>query len=217
MHGEWTDRLTAYLDGDLPEAEREELERHLAGCEGCRVVLEEVREVVAWAPTYRGLEPAKDLWAGIAAGIDQVRSRALPTTAPPRYSLRQVAVAAGLVGVVSAGAVYVALRSPGPAGETVAGGRGAQVTAVAAFDDAGYHAAIDDLQAAVLESRGRLDSATVRVIVENLALIDAAIAEARAAIAEDPSNAYLSGRVQAHMQRKLVLLRQAAHAAGPSL
>jgi hypothetical protein len=52
----------------------------------------------------------------------------------------------------------------------------------------------------------------VRVVEQNLEVIDRAIAEARAAIAADPANAYLNGQVAANMRRKLDLLRRTAAA-----
>jgi hypothetical protein len=42
---EQRERLSAYLDGELPASERAPLERHLAGCAECRSDLDELREV----------------------------------------------------------------------------------------------------------------------------------------------------------------------------
>jgi anti-sigma factor RsiW len=49
-HTNWDEqreRLSAYLDGELPTSERAPLERHLAGCAECRRELDELREVRA--------------------------------------------------------------------------------------------------------------------------------------------------------------------------
>ena len=43
----WTDRLSDYLDGELPPAERNSLEAHLETCAECARVLEELRTVVS--------------------------------------------------------------------------------------------------------------------------------------------------------------------------
>jgi hypothetical protein len=69
-------------------------------------------------------------------------------------------------------------------------------------------AAIADLQDALERNENRLDTATVRVVRENLALIDRAIAQARAALAADPGNAYLNLHLADTMRRKLELLRR---------
>jgi anti-sigma factor RsiW len=49
-HADWDEqreRLSAYLDGELPASERAPLEHHLAGCAECRRELDELREVRA--------------------------------------------------------------------------------------------------------------------------------------------------------------------------
>jgi predicted anti-sigma-YlaC factor YlaD len=38
--------LSDYLDGVLPEPQRVRVDEHLAGCDGCTMVLEELRETV---------------------------------------------------------------------------------------------------------------------------------------------------------------------------
>ena len=73
-----------------------------------------------------------------------------------------------------------------------------------------YDAAVDDLERVLEQGRGRLDTATVRVLEQNLALIDRAIAEARRAVAADSANVYLNSHLAETMRRKVDLLRQAA-------
>jgi anti-sigma factor RsiW len=71
MHEQWTDMLSDYLDGDLPEAERKALEAHLLECAGCARTLEELREVIDAAKALPSMPPGIDLWRGISARIDQ--------------------------------------------------------------------------------------------------------------------------------------------------
>ena len=73
-----------------------------------------------------------------------------------------------------------------------------------------YDAAVADLQRVLEQGRGTLDTTTVRVLERNLALIDRAIADARRALAADPSNSYLNAHLARTMRRKIDLLRQAA-------
>jgi hypothetical protein len=49
---------------------------------------------------------------------------------------------------------------------------------------------------------------TVRVVRENLAIIDRAIADARIALQKDPGNAYLNFHLAQTMRRKVELLRR---------
>jgi hypothetical protein len=73
-----------------------------------------------------------------------------------------------------------------------------------------YAAAVADLERVLARGRGQLDTATVRVIQQNLAVIDKAIAQAQQALAADPANLYLNSHLAETMRRKLDLLRQAA-------
>src|SRR4029453_11690077 len=73
-----------------------------------------------------------------------------------------------------------------------------------------YDAAVADLERVLAAGRGTLDTSTVRVLEQNLAVIDRAIADAQRALAADPGNAYLNAHLAQTMRRKLDLLRQAA-------
>jgi hypothetical protein len=59
-------------------------------------------------------------------------------------------------------------------------------------------------------NRTQLAPETVRILEENLRIIDTAIQEARAALARDPQSAALGEMWRSAYQRKLELLEQAA-------
>lgn len=88
-HTEWTDQLSGFLDGDLDTEAFAAVEEHLAGCGPCRRVLEELEMVVSGAGALGGLEPPRDLWAGIAATLraplpePETETRVLPFPSPP--------------------------------------------------------------------------------------------------------------------------------------
>lgn len=225
-HAEWSARLSAYLDDELPPADRAALETHLAGCVHCRSALGELRAIVTAAPLYAGEAPNRDLWPAVAVGIEQSRSVRFPSArvgpSVRRFSLAQMLAAAATVAVVVGGSVWMALRpgaSGGPGVSVVANAPSGDPTvrlAVSPRADSAYDGAVADLERVLREGRSRLDTATVRVIEQNLQIIDRAIAEARAAIAADPANAYLNGQMAANMRRKLDLLRRAASAISES-
>jgi len=73
---------------------------------------------------------------------------------------------------------------------------------------------VANLERVLAQGRGRLDTATVRVIAKNLGIIDRAIRDAQSALAADPANSYLNLHLAQEMRRKLELLRQAAALAG---
>jgi hypothetical protein len=97
--------------------------------------------------------------------------------------------------------------APGPDGF-------ADVAPVAWSGGAPYDQVITRLEEALRQHRGSLDTATVRVLEHNLAIIDRAIAESRAALEKDPANTYLNHHLARTMRRKVDLLRQASALAG---
>lgn len=220
MSDQWTDRLSEYLDDELPPGDRSELEAHLRHCVACGAVLAYLKRIVTRA---RGLEdqaPDRDLWPGIAAriGAASTATGVVPFGAGARrrwsFSLPQLAAASIALMAVSGGAAWL-LHPAGVAPATA--GRGAPAPAlvmtVAAGPGAatrGYDAAVADLERVLDAGRGRLDTTTVRVIERNLATIDSAIAQARRAVAADSGNLYLNSHLAETMQRKLELLRRAA-------
>jgi len=66
------------------------------------------------------------------------------------------------------------------------------------------------LQAVLRERRTELDATTVKVVEDNLALIDLAVRQARAALARDPASGFLSGQLDNALQKKVNLLRTVA-------
>jgi len=219
MTDKWMDRLSEYLDGDLAPGERAALEAHLADCATCRTTVEELRRVIGRAHALVDQPVARDLWPGIAARIgsagapviDLASRRALRRVT---VSMPQLAAAAVLLVAVTAGGTALALRNGGTPGPAPVGAERPVARAIpAGFPDKAevtYDAAVSDLERALNAGRSRLSPKTVQVLEKNLARIDAAIAEARAALKADPANAYLNAHLANTMQQKLELLRQAA-------
>lgn len=228
MSDRWTERLSEYLDGELSAAEREGLEVHLAECEACAATLEQLRGVVARAQALENRTPAVDLWAGIAERIGaaklseiEARRRRKEARLHERrltFSLPQLAAASIALVVISAGTAWLVSRAGAPEpregavavpGETSFVGAPLPGQAVS-----GYNEAIANLERVIDESRDRLDTTTVRIIEENLMIIDQAIVQAQRALAQDPGSAYLNEYLAATMRQKLEFLRQAAAMTG---
>jgi anti-sigma factor RsiW len=64
------DQLASYLEGELAEPLRLELEAHAASCAACGSLLADVNNIRHDAAALPMLEPSHDLWTGIAARID---------------------------------------------------------------------------------------------------------------------------------------------------
>jgi len=218
MHEEWTDKLSEYLDGELPDAERRQVTAHLETCEDCSRILEELREVVAAANAAPPVEPSRDLWAGIAERIASPEgARPVVLSGPWRrfsFSLPQLAAASVLLAMVSGWAAIRFMprevsRPPDVAVAPPPAQTGEVVLTAFSSNDAGYDAAVADLERTLLEQRARLDPETIKVVEDNLAIIDRAVSDARQALDEDPGNGYLSDYLSETRRRKLDLLRRA--------
>jgi anti-sigma factor RsiW len=209
------ERLSDYIDDELSVAEQAALEAHLKTCSDCSGVLSELREVVNRARNLEERQPRRDLWPDIATRIGATPARVRPIGRRWSFSLPQLAAAAVLLMTLSGGTVWL-MNSP-----AVAPGTGPAVatatpiatpTAIHASRNAAesYASAVADLERVLAGARSRLDTTTVRVIEQNLAVIDKAIAQAQRALQADPANLYLNTHLAETMRRKLDLLRQAA-------
>ena len=133
------------------------------------------------------------------------------------FTLPQIAAAGIALMVMSGGGVWVLLHGgrattmpPVAATDPVAN----PVVLPAAMTDAHYDEAIADLERALDAGRNELEPATITILESNLAAIDKAIGETRAALADDAANVYLNGHLADARQRKLALLRRAAALVG---
>jgi anti-sigma factor RsiW len=210
MSDQWTDRLSEYLDGDLAEVENAALEAHLVTCGACRETLAGLRRIVVRARSLEDRPPSRDLWSGVAARIG---AGAGPGRRRLSFSVPQLLAAGIALAVLSGGGAW--LLHPDPARVAVQPNPAAPGTAPVATVSStraarSYDSAVDDLERILAEGRGRLDSTTVRVLEQNLALIDRAIAQAQRAVAADSANVYLNTHLAETMRRKIDLLRQAA-------
>jgi len=219
----WIDRLSEYIDGELPDWERLALESHLESCRECSLIASDLRRVVRRARTLKDQPPANDLWPGIAQriGAGAARHAAVTDIRVHRalrrrwtFSLPQLAAAGIALMTLSGGAVWM-LHAPAPV--AIAPAPAAPVESPPAVTVSmrpnaaqSYAAAVSDLERVLAEGRGKLDPTTVKIIEQNLAAIDRAIAEAQRALDADTANLYLNTHLAETMRRKLDLLRQAA-------
>jgi anti-sigma factor RsiW len=224
MH--WIERLSDYQDGELAPADRTACEAHLAECAMCRTALDELRVVIAAAKADPDVMPSTDLWPAIVSRTDAAKRGSRlwgrASTRPTRisFTLPQLALAASLLIAVSAAVAYFAAGRGAVINQPTAAEQPIQAmaepvippspdVAPANFADAQYDRAISDLERILLEQRDELDPRTVMVIERNLAAIDNAIRQARAALDADPANPFLNSHLAEARRRKLDLLRHA--------
>jgi Putative zinc-finger len=208
MNDIWTNRLSEYLDDELDSAERAALDAHLATCGQCYATLGELRQVVARAKSLPDTPPERDLWPELRARLTTGRRPA--TVRRFSFSVPQLLAASIALVLLSTGGAWMALRpdqaavtplppieSPAPRAITAARWKVQSDMAIA------------ELQDALSVNEGKLDTATVRVVRENLAIIDRAIAQAQKALRHDPGNTYLNLHLANTMRQKIELLRRA--------
>jgi len=226
-HTEWTDKLSDYLDGELSDHEHRSVAAHVAGCVECSQALHELRAVVERARTLVPAEPPADLWKAVADRIAVENEGPIATLGTRRrfsFTWPELIAASVLLVLVSGWAALrmntpssadLQVRRPDSADLQVRQPGNADIQAgpdvvAASVDDTEYDAAVADLQRALQSGRRQLYPATVKIVEQNLAIIDQAVDDARRALAQDPANADLSGYLQETKRRKLDLLRHAA-------
>jgi len=229
MPDRYTNQLSAYLDDELDRGSRARLEAHLAGCSECASLLADLRAIVAAAPKHAGRAPSHDLWPEIESRLGESEVISIGTVRPSarpsdrRFGWRELIAASIVMATLGGGAVYWALgsgrsdRDAAPMAQvpTRPATPDSSVSSNSrnvAYAEREYDSAVRDLEQVLDAGRSRLDTATVRSVEESLRKIDAAIAEARAAIQRDPANGYLNRQIAANMRRKLNLLRTATNA-----
>src|SRR6266550_1689954 len=161
----------------------------------------------------RTSQPATDLWPDIRARLTTGRRPVV--NAPARrfsFSIPQLLAASIALVLLSGGGAWMMLHS----------GRQPDRTALEppspAVPPRQYQAArwkvqsdmaIAELQDALSANESKLDTATVRIVRENLAIIDRAIGQAQHALRRDPNNTYLNVHLANTMRQKIELLRRA--------
>jgi putative zinc finger protein len=220
----YEDLLGDYVDGvraaSRPGDERlAAFERHLAGCARCQALVADFTIVRGAASTLEDHVPPQRLWTRIAASIEEERRRpwwqrplghAVPAWAP-------VAAAAALV-LLIAGATWLAWRHEPAQAPQQAVSAPAEPDAIPAEQH--YEAAIAGLQQLADAQNASLDPETRAVLKENLAVLDRAISESRAALADEPENALAQESLLDALDTKVALLQDtvalAADAGAPS-
>lgn len=210
-----TERLSAYIDGELTADERTSVEQHLDICADCQGVLADLRGIVVRARSLEDRPPEHDLWTGIAARLEeQPVVVALETHRARRrlsFTLPQMAAAAVALIVLSVSATWWA-RSGAERG-TDGGPPVAAVQPDAATPtqpaSLEYDTAVTDFEELLAMYGDRLDPQTVATVEANLAAMDEAIDEIVKALDADPGSTQLYNYLTSARQRKLDVMRQA--------
>ena len=203
-----------YLDGLLNETEQRAVHAHLALCAECRADVDAQRSVLADGHALpRGVKVGRDLLPDIHARLDAEQVKALDSwRTRSLWSLRVPLTAAAVLLVVASVVVtrFIDQRAP-VASSFTAQPNGSSVLVSQHVNDleTRYEGAIAELQQMIDAQRAQLSPATIRVLEDNLRVIDRAIRESRAALQADPANEMVNEMLWSAYEKKLELLRRA--------
>jgi hypothetical protein len=229
--------LPDYLEANVLSASRRAAaEAHIAGCAECAALVADLRSIMRDARDLPLLTPSRDLWSGIEARIEapvvalptrpmdaviQGTPAVLPAGAlAPAAEIvpwRRFAIAASFLVAATAGVTYtLTSRSSlnAPVRDNAVVGSPAPITLVQPVvhrtATETFDREIETLRKLVDSRRADLDPVTVGIVDKNLKLIDRAIAESKAALANDPASAFLIDRLNHAYDTKLQLMRELA-------
>jgi len=239
-----TERLSAFVDGELSPAEAAAVRSHTAGCATCATAIEELRALVTQARALDIPEPPPTLWPSIEGEMDR-RER----FAWLKISLWRPLGVGALAGAVTVAVVLVALpaayapRNGRLAGRlagqlagretgSVAGPPGAELVATdgvpgAAADPLLHEAETEFAEAAaayersIAKLRGLLSREEARWsptersrMAERIARLDEAIARSRELARRTPGDSAGNEQLFAAYQQKIAFLAAAVHRGG---
>ena len=190
--------LDEYLDGSLVAAEQARVFTHLAGCERCRTETEAVHALLAETRKLpRSVLPTRELWSGIEARLGGSAARRHGGPAKWRRVPALAFQAAAAISLILLGGMLATGWQHRPGATDFSA------------EQARYAAASAELAERLTREPTHLAPATRAVVERNLAIVDAAIREAEAALARDPGSQTLEQMLVARYEQRLALLRHA--------
>jgi hypothetical protein len=209
--------LSEYVDGTLQSSEEpldvarlDAVEAHLANCERCRAVVEDLHALGEAARQLERRVPPAHVWPSIAATVAGERPQRV-------WSWQMVAAAAMVVVVLGGGWMAWRQLTTPPAAATIGAVSPAEpqpdpelvqdVETELKLAEEHYVKAIAGLEAIAKAEGSELDPQTADVMQANLRVIDAAIGDSRAALQTDPSSDLAQDSLFGALRSKVTLLQ----------
>jgi anti-sigma factor RsiW len=219
--------LSDYVDEALGADERSNVDRHLESCVECRALVDDLREIRATARSLDLRNPPARAWSRIERAVKLEREHeqdvargvqpsgsGLARLKDARYATWLAAAAAILI-AIGAGLRYLPrTAAPGetarvtsateaPSGDAAAVSIEAELRAA----EEHYQKAITGLEQIANAGKGSLDTQTAATLQKNLAVIDQAITESRAAVRAQPASEPAQQSLMESFKAKLALLQ----------
>ncbi len=216
-----TERLSAFVDGELPTADAAAVRAHAPACPTCSVAIAELRALVMNARALDVPEPPPTLWPAIAGALEQRGRFAWLSIA--NWRPFAVGALAGATVVVLALVALPALRGRpaapplSPAGETAAVVTDPLLNeAETEFAEAAaaYERSIAKLRGLLAREEERWSPQVRNRTAERLARLDEAIARSRELVRRTPGDSAGNEQLFAAYQQKIAFLAAAVHRGG---
>jgi Putative zinc-finger len=205
--------LDELVDGVLGEQEAAGAQSHIEACPSCRDEYESaVRLQSATKSLSQSAEPERDLWPGIADQIEDRRVVRADFERPPVFRARTVwmAAAAAAILVISVSVAYRAgLEQGQPRTAQAPPVESSYVQAAYGDPGTGLELARDQLLSSLEERQNELSPETWSVVMDNLQVIDNAIARIEIALADHPNDGRLNRQLAMAYRQQINLLQRA--------
>jgi anti-sigma-K factor RskA len=188
--------LSDYIDGALELGEQVSIERHLADCEPCRAMRDDLLQIVHFSHQLPLQAPASSLWPRIQSDLTELRPRLWDR--PLRWWARirsfnfnlsvpqMIAGAATLVIVISIGVIVS--RRDGPAVNSDTATRLSQVTPLSNADLQQLEKQINKLSDSVEQRKESWDPELRIAFERNLFYVDQTLVECRHQLSDNPAD-----------------------------
>ena len=220
--------LNELVDGELDTTAQAEIERHLAECAACRATVDDLREIRRVAASLDPRQPPARAWSRIerAIALEQEHAAERPAGESASGTMMRGGWSRGTISWLAAAAVLVlativglrygigrqAPRDTAGTETTVASGANgtdasAAIEAELRAAESHYDNAIKGLEQIATSEQSALDPKTAATLQKNLAVIDQAISESRAAVRAQPTSEPARESLLDSFKTKLALLQ----------
>jgi hypothetical protein len=228
--------INDYVEGTSDPVERRSVDEHLATCAACRQLADDLREIARATAVLELREPPVRVWGRVERAIrlerDADGARRLqpsgggsgaankgtfPFSGESSWRKRAtapfwLAAAAALVLATVVGLRFLPGRgqtdtAPGVVETTSAGNAAQAIESELRLAESHYEKAIKGLEQIADSDQGALDPKTAATLQKNLAVIDQAISESRAAMRAQPASEPAQQSLVENFKTKIALLQ----------
>jgi anti-sigma factor RsiW len=196
--------LIEYADGALSGRAHADVDAHIASCRECSAVVDDLRRVRSAVRQLPSLEPPHDAWPRIERAL-----RASGTSRRPARWPWLAAAAAVILVVLGGMKLADRWRHPAPTDIASSGEipTAQSVEAELRQAEQHYQKAIAGLEQIANAEKGSLDPQVAATLEKNLAVVDQAISESRAALKTQPASEPAQASLLDSFKAKIALLQ----------